>query len=249
MITITNEDNMDLMARYEDNHFDLAIVDPEWGINAANPRKKPLIVKQKSGNLLSVINKTYLNKDWDKVAADSVYGNLLFKKSKNQIIWGANFFDWIVSKTFKPPRRKEYSSFINKYPRGWIIWDKLNGDSDQWDCELAWTSFNRPTEIHEFLWSGMIQGSTADGKIQEGNKKLNEKRIHPCQKPLQLCRWQLIEYAIKGFKILDTGFGSGTMILACHDYGYDLTACEIDKDYFDAAVKRFEQHKAQLKLF
>jgi site-specific DNA-methyltransferase (adenine-specific) len=200
-IQITNEDNMELMARYPDNYFDLAIVDPPYGINIAK---------------------------WD-IKPTNEYFNELFRVSKNQIVWGANYF-------YLP------------HSEAWICWHKtagfkrraLNGQSD---FELAWTSFDRKARLIPYTYSGNIKGLT------KNRTDYNYKPIHPTQKPTELYKLILEDYAKQGDKILDTHFGSGSIAIACHDYGFDLTACELDKEYYDAAVKRINSHTAQSKLF
>ena len=211
---ITNEDNMELMARYEDNHFDLAIVDPPYGIDINNQSQG------KGGGVAKKIE--YTKKDWDKQAPDIDYFNELIRVSKNQIIWGANHF-------------------IEKIPYNascWIVWHKENGETDFADCELAWTSFKTAVRMFKWKWAGMLQQ----------NMKDKETRIHPTQKPIALYKWILSKYAKQGDKILDTHLGSGSIAIACHDLEYDLTACELDTEYYDAAMKRINNHKKQLKL-
>ena len=232
---ITNEDNMQLMSRYEDNYFDLAIVDPEYGIGADKPSKKPNRAKQKNGNILNVKSVDYTHKEWDNKPADSKYFDELKRVSKNQIIWGVNYYDYDLT-------------------GGRIVWDKINGDSDQFGCEIAYNSLNKRTDIIRFMWRGMFQGLNITTDIlkaneQQGNKSLNEKRIHPTQKPVKLYEWILQNYAKKGDRILDTHLGSGSIAIACHNLGFDLTACELDKDYFEATMKRIDQHKRQLRIF
>jgi site-specific DNA-methyltransferase (adenine-specific) len=234
-MNITNEDNMELMARYEDNYFDLAIVDPEYGIGADKPSKKPNRAKQKNGNILNVKSVGYTHKEWDNKPADSKYFNELKRVSKNQIIWGVNYYDY-------------------DFTGGRIVWDKINGDSDQFGCEIAYNSLNKRTDIIRFMWRGMFQGLNITTDIlkaneQQGNKKLNEKRIHPTQKPVKLYEWILQNYAKEGDKILDTHLGSGSIAIACHNMKYDLTACELDKEYYDKAMKRLKEHTAQQRLF
>ena len=234
-ITITNEDNMELMARYPDNYFDLAIVDPEYGIGASKPSKKPNKAKQKNGNILNVKTKEYKHKEWDNKPADSDYFKELMRVSKNQIIWGVNYYNY-------------------KLVGGRIIWDKINGDSDQFGCEIAYNSLNHRTDIIRYMWAGMFQGLniTKDinkANIQQGDKKLNEKRIHPTQKPVKLYEWILDNYAKEGDKILDTHLGSGSIAIACHNRKFELTACELDKDYYEASIKRIKNHTAQLSIF
>jgi site-specific DNA-methyltransferase (adenine-specific) len=232
---ITCEDNMELMARYPDNYFDLAIVDPEYGIKADKPSKKPNKVKQKNGNILNIKTVNYTHKNWDNKPASTKYLKELKRVSKNQIIWGVNYYN---------------------YPLigGRIVWDKINGDSDQYGCEIAYNSLNTRTDIIRFMWRGMFQGKNVSkdilkANIQQGNKSLNETRIHPTQKPVKLYEWLLMNYAKEGDKILDTHLGSGSIAIACHNLGFDLTACELDKDYYEAAIKRINGHKQQIRLF
>lgn len=205
MITITNEDNMVLMARYEDNFFDLAIVDPPYGINAAG---------------------------WDTITdrPKDKYWQELFRVSKNQIVFGGNYFTDYLPIT-----------------KAWMVWDKtIRGKSflkNRSEFELIWTSLKIQPVIFNYTIDGNIEGW--DGGRPDYKK---QKAIHPTQKPARLYEWLLKNFAEENDKILDTHLGSGSIAIACHDYGYDLTACEIDKDYYESAMKRFEQHKAQLKL-
>ena len=204
---ITNEDNIELMSRYEDNYFDLAIVDPPYGIDAVN---------MQMGNNAK---KKWTKKDWDKNTPTKEYFDELFRISKNQIVWGGNYFDLPPSKC-------------------WVVWDKNNGESDFADGEMAWTSFDKPMRIKKIHWCG----SASNWEDTNG-------KIHPTQKPVKLYEWLLMNYAKEGYKILDTHLGSGSIALACHNLGFDLTACELDKEYYDAAIKRIEQHKAQIRMF
>ena len=212
MINITNEDNMELMARYEDNYFDLAIVDPPYGIG---------ITKNKRLNNNS-------NNDWDNEIPNAEYFNKLKRVSKNQIIWGGNYFIEHLKNT-----------------RCFLNWDKLNHSDTYADCEMAWTSFDKNAKIFKYMWDGNRYGFP--NAIQGVGKK--SIRTHPTQKPVKLYEWLLMNYAKKGDKILDTHLGSGSIAIACHNLGYDLTACELDKDYYEAAIKRIEQHKQQIRMF
>ena len=212
---ITNEDNMQLMARHEDNYFDLAIVDPPYGIGESSNDNKS---RSKLGK-----SKDYGNKDWDNNSPNIIYFNELIRVSKRQIIWGANHF---ISKL-------PYNSSC------WVVWDKINGNNDFADCELAWTNFSTAVRKISLRWHGMLQH----------DMKNKEVRIHPTQKPVKLYEWLLMNYAKEGDKILDTHLGSGSIALACHNLGYDLTACELDKDYYDAAMKRINEHKSQIRMF
>lgn len=215
MMTITNEDNMALMARYPDKYFDLAIVDPPYGIGEASGKN------HSRGSICAP--KMYAIKDWDKSAPDPSYFKELKRVSKNQIIWGANHF---------------IDRIENANSSSWCVWDKMNGENDFADCELAYTSHGTAVRKFTFRWAGMLQG----------DMKNKENRIHPTQKPAALYRWLLEKYAKPGDKILDTHLGSGSIAIACHDYGFDLTACELDPDYYQAAMKRIQQHQSQSKL-
>ncbi len=214
-ISIYNEDCLQALKAMADNQFDLAIVDPPYGIGMDSTH-----FVTKSSNASA---KNYGKKDWDKEAPSDIYFNELIRVSKNQIVWGANHF----------------IERINKNSSCWLVWDKNNGESVHADCELAWTSFRTAVKYIKYTWHGMRQQ----------NMKQKEERIHPTQKPVALYEWLLKNYAKEGDKILDTHLGSGSIAIACHDYGFDLTACELDKDYFDAAMKRLRQHQAQTKLF
>lgn len=209
-ITITNEDNMELMSRYPDKYFELAIVDPPYGIDLANMNMG--IGKNKKASKIK--NRKWTKKNWDNATPTKEYFNELFRISKNQIIWGGNYFDLGV---------------CNKF----IIWDKEVPDGLSFsDCEYAWTSFNGANKI--FRYSAYL------------NK--NEK-FHPTQKPPQLYKWLLDKYAKPKDKILDTHLGSGSIAIACHNYGFELTACELDKDYYNKAIQRIQNHISQTKLF
>lgn len=208
-ITITNEDNMLLMARYPDNYFDLAIVDPPYGINASmgvglHSRRK----FQKAGKM------------WDTEIPTEKYFEELFRVSKNQIICGANYFNEYLYST-----------------KSFICWVKNNPAPNFAQAEYLWTSFQ-------------INGKVYDSKKQIQHQIMWEGgSIHPTQKPIQLYKWLLDNYAKEGDKILDTHLGSGSIAIACHDYGFELTACELDKEYYDKAIQRIVNHTNQTKLF
>jgi len=229
-ITITNEDNMLMMARYPDNYFDLAIVDPPYGINAQKmsmggnkSRKYPTISsaeRLRKGRLNSgggaMKNSVLTNSDlsWDVVPNDDFFKEL-FRVSKNQIIWGGNYFNL-------PPTR------------GIAVWDKRQPWDNFSQCELAWTSFDIPAKLFSMSNTG---------------GKNHERKIHPTQKPVELYKWLLEKYTKSEFKILDTHLGSGSIAIACHDYDFDLTACELDKEYYEKSIKRIQTHIKQLNLF
>lgn len=201
-IEITNEDNMELMKRYPDGYFDLAIVDPEYGIDAGN-------MTMGSGK-----NKKYTKKNWDKKPPQGEYFTELFRVSKNQIICGGNYF----------------TNFL-KPTKSWIFWDKgINGDCSFADGELLWTSFESVLRIAPIRYKGFLGA--------------DKERIHITQKPIPLYKWLIDNHAKSGDKILDTHLGSGSIAIACHDYGFELKACEIDKDYYDKSIERIKNHIA-----
>ena len=217
MLTITNEDNMKLMARYPDKYFELAIVDPPYGIgeNGDKNHSRGKLTKAKD-------YKSFYG--GDKNAPNIKYFTELKRVSKNQIIWGANHF---------------IENIPNANTPSWIVWDKENGDNDFADCELAYTSFNTAVRKISFKWAGMIQG----------DMKNKENRIHPTQKPVKLYKWLLNKYANAGDKILDTHLGSGSIAIACADLGFDLTACELDIEYYNKALERIKNHNNQTNIF
>jgi len=207
-MTITNEDNMKLMARYEDNYFDLAIVDPPYGIER---------FKKGFGTTRFKMDKRTAKNgiEWDSKPNDK-YWKELFRVSKNQIVWGANNFNMPSSEYF-------------------CIWNKKQTVNNFATCEYAWVSMGLKKPAKMFDYS-----------IHKHN---HSNKIHPTEKPVPLYEWLLMNYAKEGDKILDTHLGSGSIAIACHNLGYDLTACELDKEYYDAAIKRIEQHKNQLRMF
>jgi site-specific DNA-methyltransferase (adenine-specific) len=236
-IQITNEDNMLLMARYPDNYFDLAIVDPPYGIKAVQRMYKGREGYTNPKEKYKVAKASHTIKDWDNERPTIEYFNELQRVSKNQIIWGGNYFADLLPVS-----------------RGWIFWDKdVNGDFSK--GELAWTSFDMALQKVLYVWDGMRQGqqvnSTAckGGNWKQGNPCNLEKREHPTQKPVVLYKWLLDKYAKPNDKILDTHLGSGSIAIACHDYGFELTACELDKEYYEKAIERINNHVKQLKLF
>jgi site-specific DNA-methyltransferase (adenine-specific) len=208
---------MQLMARYPDKYFDLAIVDPPYGIgeNGSTNKTRGKLAKSKNYKSFAGGDVSAPNKD---------YFIELVRVSKNVIIWGANHF---------------IENIPNQNSSSWVVWDKQNGDNDFADCELAWTNHKTAVRKFQFRWAGMLQGDMSN----------KETRIHPTQKPVALYKWILAKYAKQGDKILDTHLGSGSIAISCHDYGFDLTACELDKEYFDKAMERINNHTEQMKLF
>jgi site-specific DNA-methyltransferase (adenine-specific) len=227
-IELLNVDCMDYMRSLPDKAFDLAIVDPQYGIGEHGGKNRGKGVRQHNGTVIRVNHPGYEDKGWDTEPPPPEYFTELQRVTKAQILWGAN----------------HYSDRLPRASSGWIVWDKVN-TGDFSDCELAWTSFSCGARLYAHMWNGMMQGSPHDGRKQQGNKALNEKRIHPTQKPVALYRWLLENYAKPGQRILDTHGGSMSIAIACEALGFDLTLCEIDKDYYEAGVKRFETWKAQ----
>jgi site-specific DNA-methyltransferase (adenine-specific) len=227
---VHNEDNMIGMARYPDKFFDLAIVDPEYGRNEHGGKNRGKNVYQKNGSTAYVPSGDYKKKLWDNKPAGEEYFKELFRVSKHQIIWGCNYFSVA-------------------FGSGRIIWDKCNDGSDQSGAEIAYNSLNNRVDIFRYMWRGMMQGkSIHEGTIQQGNKRLNEKRIHPTQKPVNLYRWLLMKYAQPGFKILDTHMGSQSSRIAAYIMGFDFWGWEIDVEYFADGNKRFMQQTQQFIL-
>lgn len=210
---VFNEDCMIGMARYPDKWFDLAVVDPPYGIRQDGHRENNRSKLAKSKNYHKAL--------WDQPKPNEDYFNELFRVSVNQIIWGANHF-------------------ISRMPfdsSSWIVWDKDNSGHFA-DCELAWSSFDTAVRRFKFTWNGMLQG----------DMKNKESRIHPTQKPIALYSWIFDRYATKGMKILDTHLGSQSSRIAADKAGMNFTGFELDKDYFDAGCKRYDQYKQQLTL-
>lgn len=198
-ITLIHDDCMNVLRELPSKCFDLAIVDPPYGINITS-----------SGRLGHYGNSP---KRWDKTPPDSDYFNHLFRISKNQIVWGGNYF-------CLPPTRC------------FIIWDKLQPQSISFaSCEYAYTSFDLSAKTF------YLRPQNAD-----------ISRIHPTQKPVALYKWLLQHYAKPNDKILDTHLGSGSIAIACHDLGFELTGIELDDYYYEAARKRIQTHQLQMML-
>lgn len=233
---VYNEDCMAGMARYPDKYFDLAVVDPPYGIGESKKQGKgkrnDFILDKRNGRLTQV--KTYHQpKDWDDAQPPQCYFDELFRVCTKIIIFGENYILF---------RQKNTSS-------GRIFWDKVNGGNDFSDGELAWTNCHSSVRQIEFMWNGMMQGkSLQEGRVQNGDKR-NQKRIHPNQKPELLYKWLLTNYAKPGDRILDTHLGSGSSRIAAWDMGFDFYGWELDADYFAAMQKRFETHISKPVLF
>ena len=210
---IHNQDCLEAMKEMSDNQFDLAIVDPPYGIG---------IDKAMNANKGKKGFKIYKDSNWDKKTPSQEYFNELFRISKNQIVWGANY---MIDK-------------IKKTSQGWIVWNKVQRDFTMSDAELAFSSFDRTIRCFDLSRGGAM-----------GCNNKNGGKLHPTQKPVKLYEWLLMNYAKEGDKILDTHLGSGSIAIACHNLGYDLTGYELDKEYYDNAIKRIKNHQAQTRIF
>lgn len=234
MLTITNECNMQLMARYPDKHFDLAIVDPPYGIGFGKFNRT-----NKDSNGVRYKSNKYKNSNWDAGVPGDDYFKELSRVSKNQIVFGGNYFIQLAK--IETPNLKtieQFKEYISKSSENWIFWYKQNPVPNFADGELAWLSTELKSSQFDFRYYGNLQGSTSA-----------DTKYHPTQKPIQLYNYCLETYSKVTHKILDTHLGSGSIAIACHDYGFDLTACELDTDYYNAAMKRINNHINQTKLF
>lgn len=238
MVELLHIDCMEYMATCKDKQFDLAMVDVPYGINVGQmPYLKEMntTVKQKNGTRLNgnKNKKPYQNKEWDQIKPNQEYFDELCRVSKHQIIWGIDYMKW------------------GGVGKGRIKWDKGVAEGMSFKrYEVAYCSMiDYKLEI-PLLWAGMCQAkSLSEPMVQQGNKRLNERRIHPTQKPVLLYKRLLLDFASPNFKIIDTHLGSGSSAIACYDFGCDFVGCEIDEDYYRDARKRFENHKLQGKLF
>lgn len=221
---VYNMDCMEYMRTLTDKAFDLAIVDPPY---FSGPERRGYY-----GNKVSAIgvHRDYpISPKWDIPGTD--YFSQLVRVAKKYIVWGCNYFDVV-------------------FPPGRIVWDKCNDNSSFSDCEIAATNCHDSVRIFRYMWNGMFQGkSITDGTTQQGNKALNEVRIHPTQKPVALYEWLLQKYAKEGWRILDTHLGSGSSRIAAYNLGFDFVGCEIDQEYYEKQEERFAAHTAQMSLF
>ena len=208
------------MKHYPDNYFDLAVVDPPYGIgysvsSARNSGTKYGVAK--------TAKRQYSEKHWDNEPPPVAYFIEVFRVSKNQVIWGANHF---IS-------RMPYDASC------WVVWDKDNGETHFADCEMAWTSFKKAARLFKWTWNGMLQQNMSD----------KEDRFHPTQKPVALYDWLITKFAEPGQKILDTHLGSGSSRVAANKAGLDFVGFEIDEEYFAASDERFKKFISQTRLF
>ena len=229
MIELLHTDCMNYMATLPDGAFDLAIVDPPYGRGEDGGTNRTHGIRQKNGTVLTWHDSGSTKKNWDKQPPPPEYFAELRRVAKHQIIWGANYMPVTLR-------------------GGAIVWDKVNDGTDQSGAEIAYCSLNERVDVVRYMWRGMMQGDAIGSMRQQGNKALNERRIHPTQKPVKLYEWLLQQYAQPGMKVLDTHLGSGSAAIAAHYYGVDFVGCEIDEDYWLAATERFEAETRQMAL-
>lgn len=216
------------------NYYDLAVVDPPYFSGpekrAYYGRKSGASKHSKTGKI-HVVNKVDygVSDEWEVPGPE--YFDELQRVSVNQIVWGCNYYDY-------------------NFGAGRLIWDKVNGNTSFSDCEIAYVSMHDSTRLFAYMWNGMMQGkSITEGRIQQGDKSKNEKRIHPTQKPVALYSWILKKYAKKNFKLLDTHSGSGSFRIAAYNYGFRLDSCEKDLKHCNSNNKRYDNHISQKELF
>lgn len=219
-----NVDCMEYMRSLQDKAFDLAVADPPY---FSGPERRGYYGREVSP--IGVRRDYPVSPKWEIPKAP--YFVELARVAKKYIVWGCNYFDY-------------------HFPPGRIVWDKCNTASSFSDCEIAATNCHDSVRLFRYMWNGMLQGkSIAEGEIMQGDKRKNEKRIHPTQKPVALYAWIFGRYAKPGDKILDTHLGSGSSRIAAYNAGLDFVGCEIDDHYFRAQEERFKEHTAQLNLF
>lgn len=214
-----NIDCMDLMPRFGDKEFDLAIVDPPYFLG---PERRNYYGSDVS--TVGIKRREYgIEEECWKVPGPEYFAELR-RVSRHQIVWGINYFDVVLGP-------------------GRIVWDKCNLGTSFSDCEIAYCSLHDSVRLFRFMWNGMMQGkSLREGHIQQGNKKLNQKRIHTTEKPIALYHWLLQQYAQPGWRILDTHLGSGSHAIACYDLGYDLVASEKSQTVFKKMLDRYSDY-------
>lgn len=222
--------------------FNLIIADPPY---FSGPEKRLFYGNKIAKN--GVKRKVYDAMDTWKLP-DANWFELAKQATDHLIIWGANYFDFI-GPVHKTPRKHELEKWINEHPRGWIVWDKMNASSTFNDFELAWTNIDMPTIVYQFMWNGMCQGKSAfEGHIMQGNKKLNQKRIHPTEKPIELYKWLFHKFAKPGYRIYDTHEGSGPGRIAAYHMGLDYWGTEKNTNYHQKQDLRFKLIKSQQKI-
>lgn len=208
-----------------DNFFDLMIADPPY---YSGPERRGHYGNKKSP--IGVHHEYAITEEWEVPTEEQL--KELMRVSRYYIIFGCNYF------------------LGTEFAAGRIVWDKCNGNTSFSDCEIAATNLFDSVRLFRFMWNGMLQGkSISEGHVMQGNKKLNERRIHPTQKPIMLYEWIFQKYTKEGWSIFDPYLGSGSSRIAAYKAGLDFTGCEKQKHYFDAQNKRFMEYTSQISLF
>ena len=221
-----NIDCMEYMKSLPDKAFDLAIADPPF---FSGPDRRNFYGQQVSGTGVKRVD--YGRSEHWEIPTEAFYEELR-RVSKNQIIWGINYFDF------------------KDVPVGRIVWNKCNNSSTFSDCEIASCSMINSVRMFTYMWNGMLQGkSISNGDVAQGNQAMKEKKIHPTQKPIALYSWLLKKFAKHGDRILDTHLGSGSSRIAAYELGYDFVGCEKDEVYFKKEEERFREYTSQMRLF
>lgn len=224
-ITLIHGDCLEILKELPTLSYDLAIVDPPY---FSGPESRQYYGKRVSTSGVRRVDYGVCEK-WQVPDAD--YFNELLRVARYYIVWGCNYYRY----HFAPGR---------------IVWDKCNGATSFSDCEIAATNLFNSVRLFPFMWNGMCQGeSMTNGRVMQGNKKKNEKRIHPTQKPVALYAWLLTSFAKDGWKILDTHLGSGSSAIACDNLGFEMLGIELDHKYYQGARDRLVEHQQQLRLF
>ena len=219
-----NADCMGWLEVFPDRYFDIAVVDPPY---FSGPEKRRYYGRKISP--IGVQRHYEPSPEWEVPGKD--YFDELMRVSKHQIIWGCNYFDY----PFGPGR---------------IIWDKCNGGSSFSDCEIAYCSLHDSVRLFRYMWNGMMQGKDIhNGHVQQGDKRLNEKRIHPTQKPVNLYRWIIQRYIKPGWKILDTHVGSASSLIAYHGAGLHFVGFEKDEHMYQRSMERYKTETAQMSIY
>jgi len=222
MAQLFNQDCIEILKSYPDKSIDIIITDPQYGLKQWTGKRKRRggPVKQRGGKTLDVSAKEWGDQKWDYDIPDPKYFEEMIRVSNNQIIFGGNYFAHLLPAS-----------------PCWIVWDKQNTGNFA-DFEMAWTSFKTAARFFRYRWNGMMQGN-----IQ--NKKLNEKRVHPTQKPVALMEWVISKYTKSGETVLDPFMGSGTTGIACANLGRKFIGVEKEKNFFDIAEERIKTAEAQ----
>lgn len=224
-ITLHHGDCLEVLRTLPNKSFDLAIVDPPY---FSGPERRSFYGRNKSSTGVKRVE--YTKQERWKIPEEE-YFRELERVARYYIVWGCNYFPHV-------------------FASGRIVWDKCNASSSFSDCEIAATNLFSSVRLFPFMWNGMCQGkSIKEGRVMQGNKKLNEKRIHPTQKPVALYAWLLSQYAQEGWKILDTHLGSGSIAIACEELGFSLLGIELNQHYYNASKQRIINHQNEPRLF